>query len=202
MFITHNVHGKVKLLAESVPDELKVQLKSGEDPIIVYTADCGPPFSSNVKLEDDSLEDALMGELRAAQAVWDEYDNMYVTPCVTHYSAPTAPSKSAGKQKAATTSAAEPQPPKKKGRPVGSKDKQPRQERSQIMKWEYGGKHGPAGTQFAKLGDDVVHNQMGVGVLVGRRSVWHRPHSAKGNRRRCFCGDGLSCRGEVHHAGW
>ena len=130
----------------------------------MHAADCGPPFSSNVKLQDDSLEDALMGELRAAQAVWDEYDNMYVT----HYSAPTAPSKSAGKQKAATTSAAEPQPPPKKERPVGSKDKQPRQQRSQIVKWEYGGKHGPAGTQFAKLGDDVVHNQMGVGVLVAQ----------------------------------
>ena len=117
MYITHNVHGKVKLLAEPVPNELKVQLKAGEHGIIVYAEDCGPPFSSAVKVQKDTFEDAWMSELRGERAVWEAYDQLHIT----HYSPPAPSSKAAGKQK---TSGFE--VPRTVGRPLGSKDKQPR----------------------------------------------------------------------------
>ena len=174
MYITHKDHGKVKLLAESVPNQLKIQLKSGEDATIVYAEDCGPPFSASVKLQDDSFDDARMGFLREEVAGWEAYDQIYIT----HFKSPTASSKAAGKRVAS-----EPEQPSrnKGGRPLGSKDKQPRKLRAKEITWEYTGRRGPVGLQSTTFGKTVRHDGLGNGILVQQPDPSHFTLSITGD---------------------
>ena len=99
-----------------------------------------------------------MGELRAAEAVWNEHDNMYVN----HYNAPAASSKAEGKKVASGTT----EMPRKSGRPLCSKDKQPRKMRHVEIRWEYNGSNGQVGLQSATLGQTVRHDVVGHGILM------------------------------------
>lgn len=56
-----------------------------------------------------------------------------------------------------------------KGRPKGSKDRQPgrvRSHKSLNITWDYGGKQGAPGAQFASIGDSVQHDSFPMQVSI------------------------------------
>ena len=132
--------------------QLKVQKNpEAEQQDIVLASDCGKPISAPLKMGDWTYDEARMAELRDELDVWLAYD----VAIAGHYK---SSYKTLGKRPAVEKRAP--------GRPKGSKDKVARKRFQLQITWEYGGKKGPAGTHFAMLGNEVLHDTFNIAILV------------------------------------
>ena len=167
--ITHKQYGRVTLLGRVGQEgqQLKVETIDPTKPpeqIIVDAADCGEPISAPVKVTsteeeamDEWLRDVFM--MRVMQNVLAQ-----VTGTEPRRDTP------AGKQPVRAPTEPPPAPAKKpRGRPKGSKDKvaRTRSKPSMNVTWEYAGKCGPPGPQFAKIGESaVLHNSISASAII------------------------------------
>jgi transposase-like protein len=169
-----------------------VLLKDSDRQIVVEAADCGPPFSSMIKdgLPDTAQQAAAKRAAAGANAT-NPHAAMWLASKTKASSAnphagfllPLADTLVAGKGKEAaptpmTTSKGKGKAPavaekKRRGRPKGSKDTQPRKKpaTSVNVAWHYGGRKGQEGMSFGVIGTAVVHDQLGQGFLVGQASA-------------------------------
>lgn len=92
--------------------------------------------------------------------------NFFLPWTLFMYARQTRSAKSAGKQRVKVAEEHQTAPPKKRGRPVGSKDKQPRQQKAIKIAWDYGGKKGARGMQFGAIGQACKHDPFGEGFVV------------------------------------
>ena len=170
--ITHNTHGRVKLLGRVGEKQLKVELLDPDRPseqIIVDAADCGEPIFAAAKITS-TVEETTHEWIRD---VWMRrvVDNAFARAT----GAEPCRSTAAGKRPLAPEEETELPPPSQKpkagrGRPKGSKDKAPRvrSRPSLSITWDYAGKCGPPGQQFVTIGESVVlHDSIpSAGIIV------------------------------------
>ena len=165
--ITHAAHGKVKLLGVAGPGQLKVERLNSHEQIIVDTADCGEPISAPIKVT-------------GPKPTIDEWICEVWTPSVINNALKRAVGRSnaAGKKPVGATDATDEElpaspamgtsAPRRRGRPPGSLDKvqRVRVHTSLNITWDYGGKQGPPGPQFASIGDAVRHNSFATPAYI------------------------------------
>ena len=158
-FITHVVHNKVMLMNMPVEGKLTVQLLTTDRrSVVVNAADCGPPFSSVVKVTSDFNEAGRLANLCHLVGCAS-----ILLPWTSFWIGHKLSAKAFGKQRDSTP---QPAPAKKRGRPVGSKDTRDRQPKTVKVGWNYGGKKGHAGMQFCTIGQLCVHDRFGEGYIV------------------------------------
>ena len=162
MFITHGTHKKVMLINMLSPGELTVKLLLTDEHVVVDADDCGPPFSAGAKVTSAFTKEGLMANLCHLCGC----ANILLPWILLIFGrGHKLSAKAVGKQPA---QAREPQitPPKKKGRPMGSKDKQPRQPKTIHIAWVYGGRKGAGGMQFGAIGQHCTHDIFGEGYIL------------------------------------
>ena len=162
-YVTHSVHKKVMLINAPSPGKLTVKLLSTNEQVVVDAADCGPPFSAPLKVTSDYNDLGRMANLCHACGCANPL--LPWTMLMFGRAGAKPGAKAAGKQPA-QVSEEQAAPPKKKGRPVGSKDKQARQPKTIKIAWHYGGKKGPGGMQFGAIGQACTHDRFGEGFIV------------------------------------
>ena len=186
-YVTHAVHGKVKLLGQPAPDKLEVEIKTDTSqwPVpggiitmrnIVDALDCSDPVAiarvrdPSLYLAEDSAE--MVADELVKQAIEDALKQ---SDQDLHNSARAAPkSKGKGKAMAVELPPTPPMESKKRGRPMGSKDSQPRPPRSASkVAWVYDGSKGTKGRQVAAIGDVVEHDGLGRAILLEQMDREH-----------------------------
>lgn len=172
-FVTHSVHGKVKLISQPEPDKLVVEVTTAsldtflsQGPTItretVNASDCTNPqavaqsFHESVYLDNEDWQVYDEASLRYGSALRDAaVKKGYRSTCVPlERKPPKPPGTGKGKGKA-TALGATAQPKTKGGRPKGSTDKKPRAKRGKkrvVVSWEYaGGNDAPRSYQVAAV---------------------------------------------------
>ena len=161
-YITHDVHGKVKLVRMSATGKLLIELLGSGAQVEVAADECGPPFFASVKLGPDipQAQPAPGPSLSSSHRFLAAILSAAGFPASTGQSQGSS-SKAAGKQPYVSTQ------PKRRGRPPGKQDTRQRKLRGTPgIAWEYTGKNAGVGTQFAKLGEAVEHDGMGTLTVV------------------------------------
>ena len=174
-YVTHAKHKKVMLIDKPSPSKLTVKLSTNEH-VVVDAADCGPPFSANVKTTSDYNTVGRMSNLchdcGCANILLPWIINVFAALLLKAKATARLSAKAAGKQRATASDKEVGAPPKKKGgRPVGSKDKVPRRPKTIKIAWNYGGRKAPPGMQFGAIGEPCTHDGLGSAFIVQQPSA-------------------------------
>ena len=176
--VMHTRHGKVTLVGQAAHDKLEIEIQTDTSlwPVpggiittreVVDAVECSDP-SAVARARDPVV---YIGSTH--EVIWEEYQaviansNAYDDDVRKHYGdVPVRVSTAKGKAKAPAAEKGT-KAPKKRGRPKGSKDREPRKLRSATkVAWLYEGAKAPKGRQVAEIGGAVEHDGIGGAILL------------------------------------